>query len=123
MTAEDPNAYKSLESRVDTETPAKVSDTGKAVIRATGEEIDLTTPTFKQITEDGVVLEADGKTVRSNEIDYDSDDQGLAISAIGKIEHITPAVATSLYAKLDMTKSVMKQLNGMDEAFTYGQNP
>lgn len=112
--------YKSLESRMEGETPAKVSDTGKAVIRGTDEEIDLTNPTFKQISDDGVVLEADGKTVNSNEIDYDSEDQGIAINAIGKIEHITPEVASALYAKLDMTKPVMKQLNGIDEAFTYG---
>ena len=117
---DDPNAYKSLESRMEADEPVQVSDTGKAVIRATGEEVDLTSPTFKQITEDGVVLDANGKTVRSNEIDYDTGDQGIAINGISKIEHITPAAATALYAKLDMTKSVMKQLNGMDEAFTYG---
>ena len=117
---EDPNAYKSLESRMEADKPVEVSSTGKAVIRATGEEIDLTAPTFKQISEDGVMLEANGKMVSSNEIDYDSEDQGLAINAIGKIEHMTPTAASALYAKLDMTKPVMGQLNGMDEAFTYG---
>ena len=117
---EDPNAYKSLESRVKAEEPAQVSNSGKAVIRSTREEIDLTNPTFKQIGKNEVLLEVDGKTVSSNDIDYDSEDQGLAINAISKIEHITPAAASALYAKLDMTKSVMKQLNGMDEAFNYG---
>ena len=117
---EDPNAYESLENRVKAEEPAKVSDTGKAVIRTTGEEIDLTSPTFKQISDDGVVLDVNGKSVNANDIDYVSDDQGLAINSISKIEHITPAAASALYAKLDMTKDVMKQLNGMDEAFSYG---
>lgn len=117
---EDPNAYKSLESRVEAEEPAKVSDTGKAVIRATDEEIDLESPTFKQISDDGVTLEVNGKAVNANDIDYESADQGLAINAISKIEHITPAAATALYGKLDMAKPVMEQLNGMDEAFSYG---
>ena len=112
--------YQSLESRVGAEEPAKVSDTGKAVIRTTDEEIDLASPTFKQISDDGVTLEVNGKEVNANEIDYESEDQGLAINAISKIEHITPAAATALYGKLDMTKPVMKQLNGMDEAFSYG---
>ena len=120
LDADGPNAYKSLESRVEADTPAKVSNTGKAVISATGEEIDLTNPNFKEIAKDGVVLEVNGKTVNSNEIDYANEDQGLAINTIGKIEHITPMAAGALYAKLDMSKPVMAQLNGMDEAFTYG---
>lgn len=118
--AEDPASYKSLESRMEAETPAKVSDTGKAVIRGTDKEVDLTAPTFKQISDDGVVLDVNGEPVNANKIEYDSEEQGLTINAIGKIEHITPAAASALYAKLDMKKSVMKQLNGMDEAFTYG---
>ena len=117
---EDPAAYKSLESRVEAEEPAKVSNTGKAVIRSTNEEIDLASPTFKQVGKDGTMLEANGKMVNANDIDYDSEEQGRAINAIGKIEHITPAAASALYAKLDMEKPVMAQLNGMDEAFTYG---
>lgn len=112
--------YKSLESRMEGETPAKVSDTGKAVIADTKEEVDLTKPVFKQITDDGVVLEVDGKAVSTDEIEYDSMDQGLAINAIGKIEHITPSAASALYDMVDMTKDVMPQLNGIDEAFTYG---
>lgn len=118
--SQDPTAYKSLESRMDGETPANVSDSGKAVIRETGEEVDLSNPKFKKITEDRVVLDVNGKMVNANDIDYDSEEQGLAINSISKIEHITPAAAGALYAKLDMTKPVMDQLNGMDEAFTYG---
>ena len=112
--------YKSLESRVDTNKPVKVSDTGKAVVRSEGTEIDLTAPKFKEITEDGATLEVDGKTVDAKDIDYDSEERGLAIESIGKIEHITPMAASALYEKLDMSKPVMAQLNGMDEAFTYG---
>ena len=116
----DPNAYKSLESRVETEESAKVSDTGKAVIRTTGKEIDLSKPNIKEITKDGVILEVDGELVNSNDIDYANEDQWYAMNAISKIEHITPAVAGTFISELDMTKPVGQQLNGMDEAFNYG---
>lgn len=112
--------YTSLESRMDGEATAKVSDTGKAVIRGADEEIDLTAPTFKKITKDGVVLLVNGKDVRADEIDYESASQELAIRGVGKIENVTPEAAGTIYSMIDMDKSVMKQLNGLDEAFTYG---
>lgn len=118
--SEDPTAYKSLESRTDGETPAKVSNTGKSVIRATGEEIDLTNLKIKEITKDRVVLDVNGKAVDTEEIDFATEDQWNAFNAIKNIEHITPVAASSMIAKVDFTQPIWKQLNGMDEAFTYG---
>lgn len=115
-----PNAYKPLESRMEPDEPAKVSTTGKAVIRGTEKAIDLSNPNIKEITKDGVVLDVDGELVNSNDIDYANEDQWYAMKAISKIENITPAAASAMIAKLDMTKPVGAQLNGMDEAFTYG---
>ena len=112
--------YKPLEKRMEGEKPANVSDTGKAVIRATGEEIDLTNPKIKSITKDDVVLNVNGKDVDTKEIDFATDEQWYAFNAIKKIEHITPGVANSMIANLDMTKPIGPQLNGMDEAFSYG---
>ena len=117
---EDPNAYKALESRVETDSSARVSDTGNAVIRGTEEEIDLTKPKIKSITEDSVILDVNGKDVNIDEIDFADEDQWNMFNALKKIEHITPGVASSMIANLDMTKPVWGQLNGMDEAFTYG---
>ena len=117
---EDPNAYKSLESRTDIETPAKVSDSGKAVISGTDTEIDLTKARVKAIAKDGMVLEVDGKEVHTSEIDFATDEQYHLFNAVKNIEHITPTVASEIIAEVDMEKSIGDQLNGMDEAFTYG---
>ena len=118
--SEDPTAYKSLESRTKGETPAKVSATGKAVIRATNEEIDLSDPKIKSITKDRVVLDVNGKDVDISEIDFENEDQWNMFNALKKIEHITPAAASSMIAKLDTSKPIWEQLNGMDEAYNYG---
>ena len=117
---EDPNAYKSLESRTDIEAPAKVSDSGKAVISGTDTEIDLTKARVKAIAKDGMVLEVDGKEVHTSEIDFATDEQYHLFNAVKNIEHITPTVASEIIAEVDMEKSIGDQLNGMDEAFTYG---
>lgn len=112
--------YQSLEKRVGEEAPAQVSATGKAVIRGTDEEIDLTAPKVKSISEKSVILDVNGKDVNIDDIDFADEDQWNMFNALKKIEHITPAVASSMIANLDMTKPVWGQLNGMDEAFTYG---
>ena len=117
---EDPAAYKSLESRAETEKPAQVSDTGKAVIRDTDTEIDLTAPKIKSITKDSVILDVNGEEVDIDSIDFANEDQWNMFNALKKIEHITPGVASDMIAKLDMTKPAWGQLNAMDEAFTYG---
>jgi hypothetical protein len=118
--AEITNAYKPLESRVDGETTAKVSDTGEAVIEGTNKAVDLTHPKIKHISNDSVILDVDGKDVNIDDIEFANEDQWSAFNALKKIEHITPLVANDMIAKVDFTKPVWEQLNGMDEAFTYG---
>lgn len=117
---QDPAAYKSLESRMEAEEPAQVSDTGKSVIRGTEQEVDLAKPTIKEITEDGAVLEANGESVNANDIDYADENLGYAVKAVGKIENITPEAAGAVVSLVDMTKPVVAQMNALDEAFTYG---
>ena len=113
-------AYKPLEDRVVEEAPARVSSTGKAVIRGTDEEIDLTNIKVKAISKNGVVLDVNGRDVDTSEIDFANEDQWNMFNALKKIEHITPGVATDMIAKVDMSKPVWGQLNGLDEAFAYG---
>ena len=117
---QDPAAYKSLESRVEAEEPAQVSDTGKSVIRGTEQEVDLAKPTFKKITDGVGVLETNGESVNANDIDYADADLGYAIKAVGKIENITPEAAGTVVSLVDTTKPVVAQMNALDEAFTYG---
>ena len=126
---EHPNAYKSLESRMEGETPAKVSDTGKAVIRGTDEAIDLKKARVTEFITDkktgkvtDMTIEADGKVVKASEIDYADDSQSYLFSAVSKIENITPADATAIVRDYDPSSglSVSEYLNGVDEAFTYG---
>jgi hypothetical protein len=112
--------YESLESRMEEEAPAKVSDTGVAVISGTDQQVDLTAPKIKKITKDSVILEVDGKDVDIDEIDFANEDQWNVFNALKKIEHITPSVASDMIAKIDTSKPIWGQMNGMDEAFTYG---
>ena len=127
--AEHPNAYKSLESRMEGETPAKVSDTGKAVIRGTDTEVDLKKAKVTEFVTDkatgkikDMVLEVNGKAVKASEIDYADGDQSYLFSAVQKIENITPADATAIVRDYDPSSglSVSEYLNGVDEGFTYG---
>ena len=117
---EEKATYKPLEERVEAEKPAKVSDTGKTVVRATDDEIDLKSIKVKEISDDGVVLDVNGKDVDISEVDFATEELGSAFNALKKVEHITPTVASDMIAKIDTSKPIWGQMNGMDEAFTYG---
>ena len=113
--------YKSLEDRVGTESRFGVSESGKAVIRKSNEEISLDNVEVVK-TEDGqlTVKLADGQELYAGDIDFADDTQAYAFSAVADIENITPAAATAILRDLDLSKPVGAQLNGIDEAYTYG---
>ena len=126
---EDTNAYKSLEDRVGDEKKLNVSKSGQATIRETGDAIDLSKARVAEFITDkktgkitDMTLEADGKVVKSSEIDYSDDSQAYLFSAVSKIENITPADATAIIRDYDQSSglSVGEYLNGVDEGFTYG---
>lgn len=121
---QDPESYQSLDERIGKDqienAAQQVSGTGKAVIRDTGKEIDLSNPSIARFTEDGAVLNVNGEEVSTEDIDFESVDQALAFTAVSKIEHITPAHASALLSTVNMKKPVGEQLNGLDEAYTYG---
>lgn len=121
---QDPESYQSLDERIGKDqienAAQQVSGTGKAVIRDTGKEIDLSNPSIARFTEDGAVLNVNGEEVSTEDIDFESVDQALAFTAVSKIEHITPTHASALLSTVNMKKPVGEQLNGLDEAYTYG---
>ena len=125
----DPSTYKSLEERVGEEDNFSVSESGKATIRKSGVEIDLTKPKVVDFVKDSesgrvtdMVLDVNGEQVKASEIDYADDSQSYLYSAVYKIENITPEDATVIIRDYDPASglTVSEYLNGMDEAFTYG---
>ena len=119
-----PESYQALDERIGKDqienAAQQVSGTGKAVIRDTGKEIDLSNPSIARFTEDGAILNVNGEEVSTEDIDFESVDQALAFTAVSKIEHITPADASALLSTVDMKKPIGEQLNGLDEAYTFG---
>jgi hypothetical protein len=115
-------AYKSLEKRVGTEGRFGVSESGKATIRATDEEIDISTLDFATVGDGQATFKvAEGREVSAGDIDFADDNQSYMVSAISNIENITPAAATAMaHDIIDQSKPLGPQLNGIDEAFTYG---
>lgn len=121
---QDPESYQALDERIGKDqienAAQQVSGTGKAVIRDTGKEIDLSNPSIARFTENGAILNVNGEEVSTEDIDFESVDQALAFTAVSKIEHITPADASALLSTVDMKKPIGEQMNGLDEAYTFG---
>ena len=120
--AEDPATYKSLEERVSAEEKLSVSNTGQATIRATGKAIDMGNVEVGTIKDGKMTLKVDGKEVSVEEIDFANEDQSYLVSAVSKIENITPGAATFIIRGYDSSsnQTVGEYLNGIDEAYTYG---
>jgi len=118
---EDPAQYKSLTERTGTEGRFSVSESGKAVVRETGEEIDTGALEVATIGNGRMTFKVGDREVSAEEIDWADDGQSFLMSAISQIEHITPADATAIIRDVvDMSKPLGLQLNAIDEAFTYG---
>ena len=104
------------------------SETGKATVHSTGDEIDLKKVEIVDFVRDksgkitDMALEADGKKVMASDIDFESDSQSYLFSAIRNIENITPGDASIFVRGYDPAsgQTVGEYLNGIDEAYTYG---
>ena len=121
VNAEDNATYKSLEERVGTESRFGVSESGTATIRESGEEISMDNVEVVKTEEGQMTIKlSDGREVYAGDIDFADDTQAYAFSAVADIENITPAAATAIIRDIDLSKSVGAQLNGIDEAYTYG---
>ena len=120
-----------LDKRVDEKDSFAVSKTGKATIRETGVEIDLSKPEIVDFVKEkksgkitDMILNVDGKNVKASEIDFADDNQSYLFSAVKHIENITPGDAQVIIRDYNPSYglSVSEYLNGVDEAFTYGYN-
>ena len=122
--AENESTYKSLDSRAGDQGRFGVSESGKATVRSTGQEVNLATAEVTKVGNGEITFKLeDGSEVYAGDIDFASDDQSYLVSAVSGIENITPAAATAmLHDIVDTSKPLGKQLNGIDEAFTYGYN-
>ena len=126
----DPATYKALDERVDEKDKLTVSKTGKATIRESNVEIDLSKPEIVDFVKDksgnvtDIVLNVDGNQVKASQIDFADDNQSYLFSAVKHIENITPGDAQVIIRDYNPSSgvSVSAYLNGVDEAFTYGYN-
>ena len=117
----DNRTYKPLEERVGTEARFNVAESGEATVRATGEKVDLENFEVTKLEDGEMTIKAEGgEEVYAGDIDFANEDQAYAFSAVADIENITPAAATAMVKSVDYSKPVGAQLNGLDEAYTYG---
>ena len=119
---EDPATYKSLEERAGTEGRFGVSESGQAIIRGTDETVDVAKLEIATIGDSEVTFKLeDGREVSAGEIDFADDNQSYLYSAVSDIENITPTAANAIVTDIvDTSKPLGEQLNGIDEAYTYG---
>ena len=118
---EEPATYKSLTDRVGDEGRFGVSESGKAVIRATGEEIDVNNLEVATVGEGQITFKVGGREVSAGDIDFADDNQSFLVSAVSNIENITAKDATAIiHDVVDMSKPLGMQLNAIDEAYTRG---
>ena len=117
---EDPATYKSLTDRVGDEGRFGVSESGKAVIRSTGEEIDLDSLKVETVGNGRMTFKVGDQEVSAGDIDWADGNQSFLVSAVSNIENITPKDAQVVMKLVDMSKPIAPQINGIDEAFTRG---
>ena len=114
--------YKSLEDRVGTEGRFNVSESGQATIRESKEGFDISKAEVVTVGDGQVTFKTEsGTEVYAGDIDFADEDQSYLVSAVSDIENITPAAATAvMHDIVDTSKPLGAQLNGIDEAYTYG---
>ena len=119
---EDPAQYKSITERTGTEGRFNVSESGQAIVRESGETFDFANAEVATVGEGQMTFKnADGTEVYAGDIDFADDNQSFLVSAVSEIENITPAAASAvMHDIVDTAKPIGMQINGIDEAYTYG---
>lgn len=113
--------YKSLDDRIADDSGFSVSDSGEAMIRGTDEKINLNNAAVVKTGDELTFKLKDGNEVLAKDIDFADDDQSYMVYAVSKIENLTPEAATAIIQDIvDTSKPISAQLNGVDEAYTYG---
>ena len=114
--------FKSLEDRVGTKGRFGVSESGVATIRESEKAVDIDAAKVVSVGDGQITFKTeDGTEVYAGDIDFADDDQSFLVSAVSDIENITPAAAEAVMQKIvDKSKPLGPQMNGIDEAYTYG---
>lgn len=117
-----PGKYKPLDTRVETDVSGRVSESGKNELADSGAEFDLNQVDAKTGNDGKLVWTVDGQEATSENIKFKDEDTAYIFEAVEQIENITPTAAPVLVRSVDTSKDITKQLNGLDEAYTYGYN-
>lgn len=117
-----PGKYKPLDTRVGKDVSGRVSESGKNELADSGAEFDLKQIDAKTGNDGKLVWTVDGQEATSENIKLKDEDTAYIFEAVEQIENITPTAAPVLVRSVDTRKNVIKQLNGLDEAYTYGYN-
>ena len=117
-----PGKYKPLDTRVETDVSGRVSESGKNELADSGAEFDLKQIDAKTGNDGKLVWTVDGQEATSENIKFKDEDTAYIFEAVEQIENITPTAAPVLARSVDTRKDITKQLNGLDEAYTYGYN-
>lgn len=115
-----PGKYKPLDTRVETDVTGRVSESGKNELADSGAEFDLKQIDAKTGNDGKLVWTVDGQEATADNIKFKDEDTAYIFEAVEQIENITPTAAPVLIRSVDTSKNVIKQLNGLDEAYTYG---
>lgn len=117
-----PGKYKPLDTRVEADVSERVSESGKNELADSGKEFDLKQIDAKTGSDGKLVWTVDGQEATSDNIKFKDEDTAYIFQAVENIENITPTAAPVLVRSVDTNKDITKQLNGLDEAYTYGRN-
>ena len=117
-----PGKYKPLDSRVSEEVSSRVSESNKNELADSGKEFDLKQVDAKTDSNGKLVWTVDGQETTTDNMKFKDEDTAYVFEAVENIENITPTAAPVLVRSVDTSKDIIKQLNGLDEAYTYGNN-
>lgn len=115
-----PGKYKPLDTRVETDVSGRVSESGKNELADSGAEFDLKQIDAKTDNDGKLVWTVDGQETTTDNIKFKDEDTAHIFQAVEQIENISATAAPVLVRSVDTSKNIIKQLNGLDEAYTYG---
>ena len=119
---ENETKFTPIENRIGKEGKFDVSEDGQTKIKSSGEALDLSNIEITNVKKGEVTIKLeDGREVSADDIAFANDSQSYLVTAVSNIEHVTPSAATAIVRDIvDPSKPLGEQMNGIDEAYTYG---
>ena len=117
-----PGKYKPLDTRVEADVSQRVSESSKNELVDSGKEFDLKQVDAKTGSDGKLIWTVDGQETDTDNIKFKDEDTAHIFQAVEQIENISATAAPVLVRSVDTSKNIIKQLNGLDEAYTYGYN-